>query len=271
MQPSILDNKIKSLLICHDGAELNCIGIARWLVFFTDLVGIIILRESRKRKYKRIKYEIKRVGLFRFFDVILFRLFYKIFLSKKDQKKEKILIKSLVQKYPEISKGTHTLFTHSPNSIDAEKFINELSPDIIIARCKTLLKKKIFSIAKVGTFVMHPGICPEYRNAHGCFWALANNDLNKVGMTLLKIDEGIDTGPVYAYYNYDFNEINESHIIIQDRVVLENLDEIKNKILDICSGNAHSINTKGRKSGVWGQPWLSKYIMWKIKARLRNN
>ena len=47
---------------------------------------------------------------------------------------------------------------------------------------------------------MHPGICPEYRNSHGCFWALARRDLDHVGATLLQIDEGSDTGPVYAYY-----------------------------------------------------------------------
>ena len=51
---------------------------------------------------------------------------------------------------------------------------------------------------------MHPGICPEYRNAHGCFWALANRDLNKVGMTLLRIDKGVDTGPTFGYYTYPY-------------------------------------------------------------------
>jgi len=36
---------------------------------------------------------------------------------------------------------------------------------------------------------MHPGICPEYRNSHGCFWALANDDPERVGVTLLQIDK----------------------------------------------------------------------------------
>ena len=54
------------------------------------------------------------------------------------------------------------------------------------ARCKVILKEKIFGIPRVGTFVMHPGICPEYRNAHGCFWALVRRDLERVGMTLLR-------------------------------------------------------------------------------------
>jgi hypothetical protein len=31
----------------------------------------------------------------------------------------------------------------------------------MIARCKTLLAGRIFTIPTVGTFVMHPGICPR--------------------------------------------------------------------------------------------------------------
>ena len=70
-----------------------------------------------------------------------------------------------------------------------------------------ILKRTIFEIPRAGTFVLHPGICPEYRNAHGCFWALANRDLDRVGMTLLRVDAGIDTGPVYLHGTCDFDEV----------------------------------------------------------------
>ncbi len=71
---------------------------------------------------------------------------------------------------------------------------------------------------------MHPGICPEYETRMDVFKAFTNRDLNKVGMTLLKVDKGVDTGPAFGYYTYPFDEMHESHIVIQHRVVLENLD-----------------------------------------------
>ena len=70
----------------------------------------------------------------------------------------------------------------------------------MVARCKRILKERIFAVPRPGTYVLHPGICPEYRNAHGAFWALARRDLDKVGLTLLRIDKGVDTGPVYGYF-----------------------------------------------------------------------
>jgi methionyl-tRNA formyltransferase len=116
---------------------------------------------------------------------------------------------------------------------------------------------------------MHPGICPQYRNAHGCFWALAERDLENVGMTLLKIDKGVDTGPVYGYFSYPYDECRESHIVIQHRVVFENLGRIREKFLEIEKATAVPIETTGRSSGVWGQPWLTRYFGWKWAARKR--
>ena len=77
---------------------------------------------------------------------------------------------------------------------------------------------------------MHPGICPEYRNAHGCFWALATGDTGNAGMTLLRIDRGVDTGPVFGYFRVDAT-LAESHIVIQHRVVLDHLDAIRDTLL----------------------------------------
>ena len=98
---------------------------------------------------------------------------------------------------------------------------------------------------------------------------MANGDLDRVGMTLLRIDKGVDTGPPFGYYRYPFDELRESHIVVQSRVVLENLDALREKLLDIFHGNAVVIDTSGRKSGVWGQPWLTKYLHWKSDAKRR--
>jgi methionyl-tRNA formyltransferase len=202
----------------------------------------------------------------RFADVTAFRVYRKLFLAAKDEAWKKSELEKLSAIYP-LPANVPVLISHSPNSPEVEQFIGEKQPDMIIARCKVILKKRIFSLAKTGTFVMHPGICPEYRNAHGCFWALVRGDFEKVGMTLLQIDEGVDTGPTYGYYSYDYDSLNESHTRIQTRVVLENLPEIKEKLKEIQAGTAQAIPVTGRESQVWGHPWLTEYLAWKRRAR----
>jgi methionyl-tRNA formyltransferase len=106
---------------------------------------------------------------------------------------------------------------------------------------------------------MHPGICPEYRNAHGCFWAMATGDHANVGMTMLRIDKGVDTGPVFGYFRVEA-DARESHVVTQHRVVFEHLDAIRDKLLKIEAGTERPIDTGGRKSATWGQPWLSALV-----------
>ncbi|HEX8145424.1 MAG TPA: formyltransferase family protein [Pyrinomonadaceae bacterium] len=257
---------MKTLLICHEGAELDREGLARWMASFSHLVGIVVLREKGQRMRRRIRREVERVGPLRFLDVLAFRLYYKLFLAAQDLRWEERKLAELRATYPEL-KSVPVLITHSPNSSEAEQFIKRLSPDIVLARCKTLLKESVFSIARRGTFVMHPGVCPEYRNAHGCFWALAGGDTEKVGMTLLRIDKGVDTGPVYGYYSYAFDEATESHVRIQHRVVLENLPALERKLGEVYEGRAAALDTNGRASATWGQPWLTSYLRWKRRAR----
>jgi len=260
---------MRTVLICHAGDDLNRIGTARWLASFTDLAGIVIIEEGGLSTWRRVRYEVRRSGWLRFLDVLAFRVYYRLFLASADHQQEQAILADICSRYPELSASTRIFRTPTPNSPETARFLRECTPDLVIARCKVLLKESIFTLPRAGTFVLHPGICPEYRNAHGCFWALANRDLSNVGLTLLKIDRGIDTGPVYAYYRYAFEEAIESHIVIQHRSAFENLDSIAEKLREIQQGVAQPMDIDGRTGDVWGQPWLSTYLRWKRQAGRR--
>lgn len=258
---------MKTLLICHEEALLDREALARWLASFSDLAGIVVIQEGRGKLWLRSKREIKRIGLLRFLDVVAFRVYYKLFLARADAQCEQDTLNAVRSTTQPLRDDLPVLFTKSPNSPETEAFIKRLQPDIVIARCKILLKDRIYKIPSRGTFVMHPGICPEYRNSHGCFWALANDDAERVGMTLLKIDDGVDTGPIYGYFGCRFDSVRDSHIVIQMRTVFDNLDAIREKLIEIYEGKAETIDVRGRKSAAWGQPWLTRYIRWKLRAR----
>jgi hypothetical protein len=261
----------RTVLICHVESAVNRDGIARWLASFSDLAGIIEIEENATHAMTRVRHELRRIGPLRLLDVLAFRLYYAVCLARADAAWTKQTLIALADRYPNVSASTEVLRTSDPSSPEAQAFVQRLAPDFMLARCKRLLKERIFSVPRCGTLVLHPGICPEYRNAHGAFWALANGDLGRVGLTLLKIDKGVDTGPVYGYYTYDHDEVRESHIVIMTRVVLENLERIQRKLLEIHAGGAEALDTSGRASAVWGQPWLTSYLRWKWNARRRQH
>lgn len=257
---------VKTLLICHEDDTLNRRALPRWMASFSELAGIVSIREVRTQKRARVRRELKRLGAARFVDVLAFRIYHRLLAHRSTLKDEAGILRAVESRYPEISADVPILTVTSPNSKETAEFLARLAPDVILARCKVILKPEIFRAARTGTLVMHPGICPEYRNAHGCFWALARRDLRNVGMTLLQVDAGIDTGPVYGYYSYPFDELRESHFVIQHRTVFENLDPLRAKLEEIHAGRAQPIDTRGRPSANWGQPWLTSELKRRWRA-----
>ena len=231
------------------------------------MAGLILIRDTPGRLRRAARREIRRVGWLRFLDVLAFRAYARLRLAGADEAWKGRAVARLRERYPANLDSVPRLVVASPNSDEARAFMAKLQPDIAIARCKLILKREIFEVPRAGTFVMHPGICPEYRNAHGCFWALVNRDLDRVGMTLLKVDAGIDTGPVYLHGTCDIDELRESHTVIQHRAVIENLDAIGHILLALCRGEqVPTVNTEGRRSATWGQPRLTEYVRWKWAA-----
>jgi methionyl-tRNA formyltransferase len=225
-----------------------------------------VIREPRTALWARIRREARRAGVLGLLDVLAFRIYYQFALARRDDAWSRATLRELSQRYDQIPASTQILETSNSNSAECLELLQQIEPNFILARCKHILRKEVFQLASQGTFVMHPGICPEYRNAHGCFWALARRDLENVGMTLLRVDAGVDTGPVYGYYRCRYDETRESHVVIQDRVVFDNLDELKAKFKEISKGAAQIIDTSGRDSRAWGQPRLTSYLRWKRTA-----
>ena len=256
---------MRTALICHHDAPLNRHVLPAFLASFSELAGVLVIREPPARVRRRLRREWQRSG-WRILDVLAFRLVYSLRQAARDREWVAARLGELRARYPEVPDAP-VLEVADPNSEEAREFLASLGPDLVLARCKSLLRREVFEVPPDGTVIVHPGICPEYRNAHGCFWALAMRDTSRVGATLLRIDEGVDTGPVYAYYGADIDELRESHVVIEHRVVYDNLDRIADDLERVHAGQADPIDVSGRASAAWGQPRLSDYLRWKRAAR----
>ena len=257
---------MRTALICHHDNPLNREALPRWMQSFSELAGIVVITETGSRLRRRLEFEWRRSGM-RTLDVLAFQLYYRARLASADRAWVAATARDLEARYPPLAPTVPVHETSDPNDDATRRFLESVTPDIVLARCKSLLRREIFDIPPDGTIVLHPGICPEYRNAHGCFWALARRDLDHVGATMLRIDEGVDTGPIYAYYHADIDERTESHVVIQYRVVFDNLDQIAADLGAVHGHSAERIDVTGRTSAAWGQPRLTDYVRWKRAAR----
>jgi len=82
-----------------------------------------------------------------------------------------------------------------------EKFIAELralQPElIVVAAYGQILPQSILELPRYGCLNVHTSLLPKYRGAAPIQWAIANGEA-ETGVTLMKMDAGLDTGPIVA-------------------------------------------------------------------------
>lgn len=76
--------------------------------------------------------------------------------------------------------------------------LNNVSPDLfVVAAYGKILSAELLAIPKYGALNIHPSLLPQYRGPTPVQTALLNND-TETGVTIIKLDEEIDHGPILA-------------------------------------------------------------------------
>jgi methionyl-tRNA formyltransferase len=82
-----------------------------------------------------------------------------------------------------------------------ENFISQLralKPDlIVVVAYGHILPQAILDLPLYGCLNVHTSLLPKYRGAAPIQWAVANGE-TETGVTIMKMDAGLDTGPVLA-------------------------------------------------------------------------
>lgn len=78
--------------------------------------------------------------------------------------------------------------------IDNVEYLKKYNPDIIVvAAFGQILPKSILDMAPYGCINIHASLLPKYRGAAPIQWSVINGD-EVSGVTIMRMDEGIDTG-----------------------------------------------------------------------------
>ena len=86
-----------------------------------------------------------------------------------------------------------------PGRARDEGFLQELAqlrPDlIVVAAYGQILPRQILELPRFGCLNVHASLLPKYRGAAPIQWAILNDE-RETGVTIMKMDEGLDTGDI---------------------------------------------------------------------------
>jgi methionyl-tRNA formyltransferase len=169
----------------------------------------------------------------------------------KESKRGQKLNPSPVQKVAE----NLNLAIRCPNNLNTEEefnFFKNLNPDIVVVVAYgQLIPKKILDLPKKGFINIHASLLPKWRGAAPIQRAIMNLD-REIGVSIMKIVEELDSGPVIKKIKIDINSYDSSDKILKSlsKIGAEN---IVSTLDDIFSNKAkfieqdHTIATYAKK------------------------
>jgi len=125
-----------------------------------------------------------------------------------------------------------------PERARDEKFIAELRalrPDlIIVVAYGQILPPAILNLPRHGCLNVHTSLLPKYRGAAPIQWAIANGD-TETGVTIMKLDAGLDTGPVVSQRRTAIQPEDDS-AVLHDRLAQLGAELLVQTIPDYVAG-----------------------------------
>ncbi len=171
-------------------------------------------------------------------------------ISQKDKKigRKHVLTETPVKK---LAKKYHIPILQPSKITDVYDEIKKQKPDlIIVVAYGQILTKKILDLPKYGCINVHASLLPKYRGSSCIQAALINQDA-ETGISIIKMDEGLDTGPIIHQEKIKIQKNDTAGILFEK---LSNLTyNILSKILkEYINGNLKLKNQNNKKASFVG-------------------
>jgi len=127
------------------------------------------------------------------------------------------------------------------NNDDEFKNFKELSPDIVVVvSYGQIIPKNFLNISKFGFINIHASLLPKWRGAAPIQRAIMNGD-KKIGVSIMKIEEKLDSGPVIASKEIELDQ-NDIHGDIEKKLSKIGADLLVESLKSLKAGNLKFIN-----------------------------
>jgi len=153
------------------------------------------------------------------------------------------------------------------NIRDETEHIRGKKPDVIfILGLSQIIPLHILEIPTVGTIGSHPALLPHNRGRHPIIWAIANG-LKKSGITLFWMDEGVDSGDIWAQKEFEINESDDASAIYE---MVERLSAelLRDNIPELEKGIIRRTKQDNAKANYWRKRDLKDgEIDWRMSSK----
>ena len=151
------------------------------------------------------------------------------------------------------------------NDPDCLDILRRLEPEVLLVFGTSILKPHVLEVPGQYALNIHGGIVPAYRNVHSDFWALYRDDREKVGISVIHLDPGIDSGDVALQRTVS---VEPGESIFSVKVKLARLAaDLASEALELARGGSLPRQPQDRdRSGFFATPTAWQIISYFTRA-----
>jgi len=179
-----------ALLVAH--GPLANIVINRLTAQFP---GTVVIRERPETKMEILRRRARLVGPGRAASQAAAGMLVRLMARRKATRMSEICQHNALDATPPAS-GPHIIDVASVNDVACHHALADIDPDVVAVYGTRILKPETLAACQALYLNYHAGITPHYRGQHPGYWALANAEPDKVGVTVHCVDRGVDTGAI---------------------------------------------------------------------------
>lgn len=222
-----------------------------------------VMFEDKTSYWNLIKRRAYKLGIWNTSGQILFLLIVKPWLMIASYARLKEIKRGF--NFDENKKIKNAVRVRSVNSDESISSLQEADPGIVVVHGTRIISHKVLNSISAEFINMHAGITPSYRGCHGMYWALYEGLPELAGVTIHKVDTGIDTGNIYkqiaikpnkkdSYITYPYLQLGHGV-----KLLIETVKETLSGRVEIAKIN------QNHESKLYHHPTLWQYIkgMWR--------
>jgi folate-dependent phosphoribosylglycinamide formyltransferase PurN len=218
--------------------------------------------EERLPRRTMARYRLRKIGLAAVVSQVAFIALIRPHLARAAARRiGEICRREDLERTPPMAAHIHRI--GNVNSEACRELIRRYDPKVIVVNGTRIIGKETLGCTAALFLNTHQGITPQYRGAHGGYWALYNDDRAHCGVTVHLVDSGIDTGNVVGQATIDPGAADNfcSYPYLQIAAALPLLTQA---VAQALAGHLDSRPPEGR-SGLWYHPGFFQYL----RARMR--
>jgi len=217
-----------------------------------------VIQERPVSRGEFLRRRVRRLGVWKTAGQVLFRGLMVPWLHATSQARRRAIAADFGLDDSPIAASAITPVA-SVNAEETVAALRSLEAEIVVVQGTRIIAERVLNAVPATFINLHAGITPLYRGVHGAYWALAEKNPQACGVTVHRVDPGVDTGgileqglvhptPTDNFATYGLLQLGAG------------LPLLKKAIEDLQAGRSVPRPAPPGPSRLWSHPTLVEYL-----------